>query len=99
MTRKLDSCWLQDGQKKEEGDFRQNIRGLMRKQNSVATLYQRHFKNFLLMHVPSGDVYTLRYNKKYDHSNNDGASSFNQPIVVKPSNYDKPVKSDVQIKF
>ena len=51
------------------------------------------------MHVPSGDVYTLCHNKKYNRSNSDPASSFNQPIIVKPSSFDKPEKTDVQIKF
>jgi hypothetical protein len=71
----------------------------MQNYNSIATIYQKVFKNFILMHVPSGDVYTLCLNKKYDPKNQDSNSSFNHPVIVKPSNYDKPRTSDVLIKF
>jgi hypothetical protein len=100
ISKKIDYAWFNSDNKKKENDTRQDLREILQNQNSIATVYQRNFKNFLLMHVPSGDVYTLCQNKKYDPSNTDSSESdFNHPIIVKPSSYDKPEKTDVQVKF
>ena len=38
---------------------------LLRRQNSLATIFQRSLKIFKLIHIPSGDMYTLIANKKF----------------------------------
>jgi hypothetical protein len=57
------------------------LRLLLLKLNSHATIFERNLKIFKLIHIPSGDIYTLILNKNYNV--NQELDAENMPIIVK----------------
>ena len=67
--------------KRDDNTEIEPLRELLLNQNSIATIFQRNLKIFKLIHVPSGEMYTLISNKKFKVSQ--GLSEENMPIVVR----------------
>jgi hypothetical protein len=73
------------------------LRTLLLNQNSTATIFQRNLSAFKLIHVPSGDVYTLVLNKKFRV--NKHVDETNMPIMIR-NNPETTIKHNhVQVKF
>ena len=55
--------------KRDDNTDIQSLRELLLGQNSLATIFMRNLKIFKLVHIPSGDMYTLIANKKFKLNN------------------------------